>query len=141
MKKLFAILIMCLLTLPVFSIEGQESELAPVSAETVETVQEDSPATEAPVINEELKPVPVQMPTKYKEPIGKKKLAKKFIIAMLCVIGTSVFLYGSLTLYNKFRDGFFSNAPLPPEGEKPLDKPDDLTEAIKTFIDKTHWEN
>ena len=141
MKKLFAILIMCSLTLPVFAIEGQEEESTPVSEKSVETVQEDTQTTEAPVVNDELKPVPIQMPARYKEPIGKKKLAKKFIIAMLCVVGTSVFLYGSLTLYNKFRDGFFSQAPIPPEGEKPLDKPDDLAEAIKTFIDKTHWEN
>ena len=73
--------------------------------------------------------------------MSKKKLAKKFIIAMLCVAGASVFLYGTLSVYNKIRDSFVSSAPELPEGEKPLDAPNDLTEAVKTFIDKTRWEN
>ena len=146
MKKLFAILIMCSLSLPVLAIDGQalnDGEKSGVNTElNVETVApEELQKKETPELNEELKPVPVALPSKYKEPMSKKKLAKKFIIAMLCVAGTSIFLYGALTLYNKFRDGFFdSQAPIPPEGERPLDTPKDLTEAVKTFVDKTHWD-
>ena len=58
---------------------------------------------------------------------------------MLCVAGCSVFLYGTLSIYNKIRDGVLSQTQVPPEGEKPLDTPNDLTEAVKTFIEKTKW--
>ena len=60
---------------------------------------------------------------------------------MLCVAGTSVFLYGTLSIYNKFRDGFAANDSVQPEGEQPLESPADLTEAVKTFVEKTHWDN
>lgn len=144
MKKLFAILVMFSLSLPVPAItegvnEGVNDGVNTVNVEPVAT--EELQKADTPELKEELKPVPVALPSKYKEPMGKKKLAKKFIIAMLCVAGTSIFLYGALSLYNKFRDGFFiSQPPIPPEGERPLDTPKDLTEAVKTFIDKTHWD-
>lgn len=142
MKKLFAILIMCFLVLPVFSIEGQEDGGVPVNNETAESVQETSQAT-APEINEELKPVPVTAsPIKYKKPAGKKKLAKKFIIAMLCVAGTSIFLYASLNLYNKLREGVLNIQALnSDDGDGQLETPSDMVDAVKTFIEKTHWEN
>jgi hypothetical protein len=142
MNKLFAVLIMCSLSLPVLAIEEQGVELTPVNDNALETVQpQDSNTIEMPEVRDSLQPVPTQLPSRYKAPMSKKKLAKKFIIAMLCVAGASVFLYGTLSVYNKIRDGFVSSAPELPEGEKPLDAPNDLTEAVKTFIDKTRWEN
>ena len=84
---------------------------------------------------------PDMLPSRYKEPVSKKVLVKKFIIAMLCVVGTSIFLYGTLSIYNKLRDGFVINGNSSTEGEQPLDAPNDLTEAVKTFIEKTHWED
>ena len=143
MKKLFAILIICSLTLPVFSLEGQEGVVAPAGNDVVETVQETPQTEETPELNEELKPVPITtMPTRYKQPTSKKKLAKKFIIAMLCVAGTSIFLYGALNLYNKLREGLLNIQALNSSNENSqLDTPSDLTDAVKTFIEKTHWEN
>ena len=67
--------------------------------------------------------------------------ARGVIIAMLYVAGTSIFLYAVLSLYNKVRDAVITPDPIPPEGEKPLDSPVDLTEAVKTFVEKTHWDN
>ena len=131
MNKLFAILIMCSLSLPVLAIEEQEAVMDTQNSNAVEETTQ----------NDVVLPSEKQLiDTTYKQPMGKKKLAKKFIIAMLCVAGTSIFLYGTLSLYNKFRNGFFSDELTPPEGEKPLDAPNDLTEAVKTFIDKTHWQ-
>jgi len=130
MNKLFAIIIMCSLSLPVLAIDEQEVGVEPQDNNTVEEVTS----------NEKLLPPGEQdFSTTYKQPTSKKKLAKKFLIAMLCVAGTSVFLYGVLSIYNKVRDGLISQSPLPPEGEKPLDTPVDLTEAVRTFIDKTRW--
>lgn len=129
MNKLFAILIMFSLSLPVLAIEEQEAGIEP----------QDNNAIEETIPNDVLLPSKNQdVNTTYKQPMSKKKLAKKFIIAMLCVAGTSVFLYGTLSVYNKLKDGLLSQ-PAPPEGDKPLDTPVDLTEAVKTFIDKTRW--
>jgi len=144
MNKLFAFLIICSLSLPVLAINEQEANIEPPEQNSYEEVQN---AVEELNQNSANKAEDVivsnnkeNLDTPFKEPVSKKKLAKKFIIAMLCVAGTSIFLYGTLSLYNKIRNGFLANEITPPEGEKPLDAPSDLTEAIKTFIDKTHWQ-
>ena len=128
MKKLFAILIMCSLSLPVLAIEEQEAGIEPQEQTVVEEVAEN-----------EVQPAPTLEPeSTYKQPTSKKKLAKKFIIAMVCVVGTSIFLYGTLSIYNKMHD-LLVQGTTPSEGEKPLDAPTDLTEAVKTFVEKTKW--
>lgn len=128
MKKLFAILIMCSLSLPVLAIEEQEAGIEPQEQTVVEEVAEN-----------EVQPAPTLEPeSTYKQPTSKKKLAKKFIIAMVCVVGTSIFLYGTLSIYNKMHD-LLVQGTTPSEGEKPLDAPTDLIEAVKTFVEKTKW--
>ena len=142
MKKLFAILIMCSLSLPVLATKGQGVDFARYSEQTLETftTEEVGELNKSSVPEPDLETIPKSLPSKYKQPLGKKKLAKKFIIAMLCVAGTSIFLYAALSLYNKIREGFGDSAIVPPEGEKPLDAPNDLTDAIKTFVEKTRWD-
>ena len=141
MKKFFAILIMCSLTLPVFSIDEQEAWGTSSNENIVETVQPEAASDQDTNITEnELAPIREDsFSSQYKQPTSKKKLAKKFIIAMLCVAGASVFIYITLNIYNKIRDGLTADTTIPPEGEKPLDAPSDITEAVKTFIEKTKW--
>lgn len=128
MKKLFAILIMCSLSLPVIAIEEQKAGIEPQNQNVVEETA-----------TNDIQSAPVQEPdSTYKKPTSKKRLAKKFIIAMACVLGTSILLYGTLSIYNKMRD-ILAQGTTPPEGEKPLDAPTDLTEAVKTFVEKTKW--
>ena len=139
MKKLFTILIMCSLSLPVLAIEEQEVETALFDTNNQEAITTE----EVNRLNQNTEDintvsVPETFPSPYKEPVSKKKLVKKFLIAMLCVAGCSIFLYGTLSVYNKIRDGLLSTS-VPPDSEKPLDAPNDLTEAVKTFIDKTKW--
>ena len=137
MKKLFAILIMLSLSIPVMAVE--DTVESPQRGETLEVIQPE----EAPELNQESSDEDTNLaplPSRYKTPYGKKNLAKKFLIAMLCVAGCSVFLYGTLSVYNKIRDNILTSEQVPPEGEKPLDAPSDLTEAIKTFIEKTKWD-
>lgn len=142
MNKFFAILIMCSLSLPVTAGELEEPDFGSQSTENFETVtQEAVNELNQNVREPENSYVPEALPSKYKEPVSKKTLAKKFIIAMLCVAGTSIFLYGSLSLYNKLREALSLQANLPPEGETPLTPPADLAEAVKTFVDKTNWNN
>ena len=128
MKKLFAILIMSSLLLPVLAIEEQEVGVEPENQSAVEDV-----------VTSDIQPALAQeQDSTYKTPTSKKKLVKKFIIAMFCVVGTSIFLYGTLSIYNKMRD-ILAQGTTPPEGEKPLDAPTDLTEAVRTFVEKTKW--
>ena len=140
MNKLFATLIIISLALPVTAISEQEA--APVNNDNLEvlTEAEIDELNSSSDKNIEDVAAPETLPNKFKEPVSKKKLAEKFIIAMLCVAGTSIFLYVSLSLYNKLRDGISSQDVIPTEGEAPLETPGDLTDAVKTFIDKTHWE-
>ncbi len=150
MNKLFAILIMCSLLLPVLATEEQGAELATMNEETQEVIVPEQTELQNEFKTEieqkqntepELLLPPKNTPrTKYKEPVGKKNLIKKFIIAMVCVAGTSIFLYGALSLYNKFRNALTPNQTVPPEGEQPLEAPNDLTDAIKTFVEKTRWD-
>ena len=141
MKKLFAIMIMCSLSMPVLAIDEQDYNTQ-VNEDSLEVIQpEDASALHQDATEQDTIIAPEEtLPSRFKMPYSKKKLAKKFLIAMLCVAGCSVFLYGTLTVYNKVRNGLFSQAPIPPEGEKPLDAPSDITEAVKTFIDKTKWQ-
>ena len=127
--------------LPAIAVEEQEAGVTPQTQETLEVIEpEDIQKIDNKVQDRDLIPLPEQVAeSKYKEPVSKKNLVKKFIIAMLCVVGTSIFLYVSLSVYNKIRDGVLAGSQPPAEGEQQLSSSNDLTEAIKTFIDKTRW--
>lgn len=140
MKKLFAILIMCSLSLPVFANTEQEVEMIQDSSGKLEVITEDLDDINNSVTETDMTLTQEKLPSKFKEPMGKKKLVKKFIVAMLCVIGTSVFIYAALSLYNKIRENVLSGELNDPDREQPLDVPCDLSEAVKSFIEKTHWE-
>lgn len=82
---------------------------------------------------------PVVIPNiPHKDPISKKKLAKKFLLAMFAVGVSSLTLYFGLNLYNKIREGSFAEAGKP--SNPALESPDTMNSAVKTFINKTHWE-
>ena len=97
-----------------------------------ETIQSENLDTIPPVLEQQ----PVHI---YKEPISKKKLAKKFIIAMICVAGASILLYVILTLYNKLREIVKVQDSDEPANTTSLDTPSDITEAVKSFVEKTRW--
>ena len=140
-RKLIAISMMCVLFLPVQAIEEQ-TDFEPQNSQEFEvtTPEETAELENSNPISAEETILPEKTPTEsgFKVPSGKKQLAKKFIIAMLCVAGCSVFLYLTLSVYNRIRDGFIADDTALPEGEEPLEAPQDLTEAVKTFVDKTH---
>jgi len=134
-NRIFTILLMIILCMPVIA-EPETTEaaipLTPISQEaplgsTAETTEETLP--EADIIP-------------YKQPAGKRKIAKKFLLAMSGVAISSILLYVILTIYNKIREGIIETAKeIPPEGETSLVTPDNLTDAVKVFIEKTKWDN
>ncbi|MBR1776701.1 hypothetical protein IJ750_06495 [bacterium] len=79
--------------------------------------------------------------TPYKQPVSKKKIIKKFILAMLGVGISSVFIFGILSIYNKIRNYFINTEDETIKRETPLETPESIQEAVRTFVDKTKWDN
>ena len=107
-----------------------------INNELTEDMTTTTETTEASNLPDNLIQTPVQTP--YKNPISKRKLVKKFLLAMFGVIISSLILYVGLTLYNKIRYGI-ENKVRTLDGEVPLQAPDDMTSAIQTFLSKTKW--
>lgn len=74
----------------------------------------------------------------HKEPISKRKLVKKFLIAMFAVGLSSFALYFGLTIYNKFKTSPAQKVKTP-DGEASLTTPKDMESAFKIFLEKTKW--
>lgn len=70
-----------------------------------------------------------------KEPISKKKIAFKFIMAMVGVATSSVIIYVGLSVYNKI----FHSQSEPVVGLNSLRSPENFKESINLFLDKTNW--
>ena len=74
----------------------------------------------------------------YKEPMAVKKIAKKFLVAMGAVAGSSLLIFFGLTAYNRVRENglcALSNQ----NGETSLVTPEKYEDAVRTFMDKTNW--
>ncbi len=78
----------------------------------------------------------------YKQPVSRKQMAKKFLLAMAGVGISSILLFVILTLYNKVREIMgISGGDIPADEDNSLATPDNLGDAVKTFLDKTKWDN
>lgn len=75
----------------------------------------------------------------YKQPVSKKKMAKKFLMAMGGVAVSSILLFVFLTIYNKIRASILAPKNDQQSGETSLVAPETLSDAVKTFLDKTKY--
>ena len=141
--KILVLLLMLTLISPVLAepenIQGTQGALTGISQETpLEPIEQQETA---PVQNtvQELPPAPEAI--QYKQPVSKKKIAKKFLLAMAGVAISSILLYIILTIYNKMREalGMTSKEELPQENMTSLTTPDNLEDAVKTFLEKTRF--
>ncbi len=73
----------------------------------------------------------------YKQPVSKRKIAKKFLFAMGGVGASSLIIFLLLSLYNKVREGLITGKFS--EEETSLETPSDLQEAVRAFLNKTNW--
>lgn len=92
-------------------------------------------ASQSEVVSEENNATP------YKQPTSKKKIMKKFLLAMLGVAGSSILLFAILSIYNRVVYGKESTRSELKRGESQLETPETINEAVKSFVDKTTWEN
>ena len=98
--------------------------IAETTQENVQTTQEELP---------QLDTIP------YKQPVSKRKMAKKFLIGMGSVAVSSILLFLILTIYNKIRESILAPKQDQQSGETSLVTPENLTEAVRTFLDKTKY--
>lgn len=75
----------------------------------------------------------------YKQPVSKRKIAKKFLAAMGGVLISSLALYFILSLYNKVRESFLDKEEFTKDVETSLETPDNLDDAVRIFLEKTKW--
>ncbi len=142
-NKIVLILLMLALALPA-TVNGEIFSEPLVNPAQEEVVSPTPTVTEEETVQE--LPTELNDPNNYtfKQPVSKKKIAKKFILAMLGVAISSAVLFILLSLYNKVRQtlidgsGAVQNQTESIE-ETSLQTPDNLTQAVKTFLDKTKW--
>ena len=66
-------------------------------------------------------------------------MAKKFLIGMGSVAVSSILLFLILTVYNKIRESILAPKQDQQTGETSLVTPESLTDAVKTFLNKTKY--
>ena len=143
-NRIFSIILAICLIMPV-SVMAEDiySNILnqPPAAET--PVEQPMPAGEesaAPLDEAVSQEQPAPAEQTYKQPVSKRKIAKKFLAAMAGVLISSFLIFFILTVYNKIRESILNQVKTP-EGTTSLETPDDLEGAVKTFLDKTEWNN
>ena len=126
-NKILTIVIALMLVSPVIAEESTGEALMPIAETTQEIVQ--AAQEELP----QLDTIP------YKQPVSKRKMAKKFLMAMGGVAVSSILLFVFLTIYNKIRASILAPKQDQQSGETSLVTPENLTDAVKTFLDKTKY--
>ena len=141
LKKQISLLLLMLIFIPQISFAELDGEQPLVERPAVEAQNGINYATEEQSRENELLPentVQNVVNTDFKQPISKRKVVKKFLLAMFGVAISSFWIFAILSIYNKLRDGF-SNKIRTPEGEVSLQTPNNMRNAVKTFLEITDW--
>ena len=145
-NKIIIITTALLLALPVYSEGAANAGLDDTTQAVTETVSEETD-TQTSLTNENEPSIEESdfdlTQTPYKQPVSRKKIVMKFLLAMLGVAISSLVIYFGLAVYNRLRDGFVTSEKsedLIPEDDKSLVTPQNMSDAVKTFVEKTHWE-
>ena len=138
--KLIGIILLLMLSVPVIQAEGTdnittytEPQVAEEIAENIPQNQLDEDIDSNETVLEETNKIP------HKEPMGKRKLIKLFLKAMIAVGISCIVLYVGLSAYNRIRGVVIETAVKTPDGETPLTSPDNLESAVRIFLEKTKW--
>ena len=121
-NKIFSIILSIVLSLPITVWAVDDADIESTNLEqplTVSQLEEDADSIE------------------YKQPVSKRRIAKKFLAAMGGVAVSSFSIFFLLSIYNRIRSRYTDIKT--PEGEVSLETPDNLTDAVKIFLDKTRW--
>lgn len=150
-NKILTIIIALVLVAPIVSVEnsidkvGTHSLFPPCSVALAEGVEQTEENTENVGWEERERSHQIQQEKQeastipYKQPVSKRKMAKKFLIGMGSVAISSILLFLILTVYNKIRESILAPKQDQQSGETSLVTPENLTDAVKTFLDKTKY--
>ena len=150
-NKILTIIIALVLVAPTISIKnsidkvGTHSLFPPYSVALAEGVEQTEENTENVGWEERERSHQIQQEKQeastipYKQPVSKRKMAKKFLIGMGSVAVSSILLFLILTVYNKIRESILAPKQDQQSGETSLVTPENLTDAVKTFLDKTKY--
>lgn len=150
-NKILTIVIALVLVAPIVSVEnsidkvGTHSLFPPCSVALAEGVEQTEENTENVGWEERERSHQIQQEKQeastipYKQPVSKRKMAKKFLIGMGSVAVSSILLFLILTVYNKIRESILAPKQDQQSGETSLVTPENLTDAVKTFLDKTKY--
>lgn len=127
MNKFFSIILSLVLSLPI----------AVWAVDDINEATSEQVGIEAPVFNTLDEEQDGEIST-YKQPISKRKIAKKFLAAMGGVAASSFAIFFLLSAYNRVRDRYVSSVKTI-DDENNLETPDDIDSAVKSFLDKTDW--
>lgn len=129
--KSYLLIIMAIMTfasaIPAFA-EGEAANPTPPASAQATAVQ----PTANTVQTQPSVPADIQT----KQPISKRQLAMKFLIAMLGVGLSSVIIFVLLSSYNKFVYGSYTRVE-PSEEDNSYKTPTNMKDAINTFLKKT----
>ena len=124
MNKLILIALSVLLSLPVV-VQAVDGDISPEPIEVINTLDEDIELnTQEPSL---------------KEPLSTKKIAKKFLAAMGGVAISSFAIFVMLSVYNQIREKHLCQNRIS-DGECSLESPNNLEDAVRTFLDKTKFQ-
>lgn len=132
MNKLFAIILTLFLSLPVSVWAVDEN----IPTENPTKVEESAPIVNT--LDEDIIEQEKNEENQFKQPTSKRKIAKKFLAAMGGVGISSFAIFFLLTVYNRIREGFQDQIKTTDAGTS-LETPQNMNEAIKSFLDKTNW--
>ena len=151
-NKIIAVLTVISLCMPVMAIDETMNTAEQQNSNAVmETVEQSSTSAEENIKDADSENVEQaddttalteeKSTTPYKQPTSKKKIMKKFLLAMLGVAGSSILLFAILSIYNRVVYGKEAARPELMRGESQLETPETINEAVKSFVDKTKWDN
>lgn len=76
----------------------------------------------------------------YKQTTSPINHARKLLAAMGGVVLSSILLFVILSLYNKLRTTITTSQNFSEDSTNSLESPNNLSSAVKAFIDKTNWD-
>ena len=132
MNKLFAIILTLFLSLPISVWAVDEN----IQTENPTKIEESAPIVNS--LDEDIVEQEKNEENQFKQPTSKRKIAKKFLAAMGGVGISSFAIFFLLTVYNRIREGFQDQINTTDAGTS-LETPQNMNEAIKSFLDKTNW--
>ena len=113
-RSILTIILSLIITMPVMANTPIESDVTPDVVSVTKTTNQEIP---------------------FKQPVSKRALLKKFLVAMGAVMVSSIALYIGLSIYNRVRNNVIKTATT--DYTNTLNTPDNLKDAVNIYLERT----